>query len=221
MGELDTTPERLIAPVVDRLQLIAVVTLEDWRSGPPLARALAKAGVGAEITLRTSAGLEAVRAACSEVPEAVVGVGTCLTQADLAAAKEAGAAFAVSPGAPPALLRDALALDLPYLPGVATATELMDGFALGYRTFKFFPALPAGGLAYLKALHGPFPQIRFCPTGGIDLEGATQFLKLPNVVCVGGSWMTPDTLLRAKDWAGVERLAARSVDALRARPPRA
>ena len=115
------------------------------------------------------------------------------------------------------MLREAHALGLAYLPGVATATELMEGLALGYRTFKFFPAVPAGGLAYLKALNGPFPQVRFCPTGGVDLEAAGHFLKLPNVVCVGGSWMTPDDLVRAGDWSGVERLAKQAAATLAAR----
>jgi 2-dehydro-3-deoxyphosphogluconate aldolase / (4S)-4-hydroxy-2-oxoglutarate aldolase len=208
-------PAALIEPVAARSRIIAVVTVSDHRHGAPLARALARGGVEAvEITLRTPAGLEAVRAAAAEVPEAMVGAGTCLTPADLEAAQRAGAAFAVSPGAVPAMLDAAADLALPYLAGVATSSELMTGLAHGYRMFKFFPAVPAGGLAYLKALAGPFPQVRFCPTGGITKETAPQFLALPTVPCLGGSWLAPSELLDAENWDGVERLAREAVQAL-------
>lgn len=201
-------PEALVAPVVARCRLIAVVTVDDAAQGPPLARALAAGGVtGVEITLRTSAGLEAVRRAAAEVPEAVVGAGTCLTVADLEAARRAGAAFAVSPGLRPELLDAAAELGLAYLPGAATPSDVMTGLAHGYRTLKFFPAVPAGGLAYLKALAGPFPQVRFCPTGGITAETAPSFLAERNVACLGGSWLTPADALAAGDWSRVERLA--------------
>lgn len=201
-------PEALIAPVVARSPVIAVVTVQAAAQGAPLARALAAGGVGSvEITLRTPAGLEAIRAAVAEVPQAQVGAGTCLTVADLEAAHAAGAAFAVSPGIVPEMLDAAAELGLPYLPGAATASDVMCALALGYRTLKFFPAVPAGGLAYLKALAGPFPQMRFCPTGGITAATAPEFLALPNVVCLGGSWLTPDAALKNSDWAQVERLA--------------
>jgi 2-dehydro-3-deoxyphosphogluconate aldolase/(4S)-4-hydroxy-2-oxoglutarate aldolase len=167
-----------------------------------------------EITLRTPAGLEAVRAAAAEAPEAVVGAGTCLTEADLDAAHQAGAAFAVSPGAPPALLEHARDLRLPYLPGVATPTELMAGLECGYRMFKFFPAVPAGGLAYLKALAGPFPTVRFCPTGGITLQTARDFLALKTVPCLGGSWLAPDEAVVHGDWGRIEALAREAVAGL-------
>ena len=208
-------PAALIEPVAARSRLIAVVTVHEAAAGPPLARALAAGGVqSVEITLRTPAGLEAVRRAAAEVPQALVGAGTCLTPADLEAAHAAGAGFAVSPGAVPAMLDKAAELGLPYLAGVATSSELMVGLAHGYRMFKFFPAAPAGGLAYLKALAGPFPQVRFCPTGGITKETARQYLALPSVPCLGGSWLTPDDLVRAGDWAAVERLAREAVAAL-------
>ncbi len=208
-------PAALIEPVAARSRIIAVVTVADWRHGAPLARALARGGVeSVEITLRTPAGLEAVRAAAAEVPEALVGAGTCLTPADLEEAQRAGAGFAVSPGAVPAMLEAAADLALPYLAGVATSSELMTGLAHGYRMFKFFPAVPAGGLAYLKALAGPFPQVRFCPTGGITRETAPQFLALPTVPCLGGSWLAPAELLAAEDWAGIKRLAREAIQEL-------
>ena len=201
-------PEDLIAPVVARSRVIAVVTVEEARVGPPLARALAAGGVPVvEITLRTPAGLEAIRAAADETPEALVGAGTCLTVADLAAAKRAGAAFAVSPGLRPELLDAARELGLPYLAGAATPSDVMTALEHGYRTLKFFPAEPAGGLPYLRALAGPFPQVRFCPTGGITAETAPRFLAEPNVACLGGSWLAPGDALRDGDWTRVTRLA--------------
>ena len=160
-----------------------------------------------EITLRTPAGLEAIRAAAAEVPQAMVGAGTCLKVADLEAAREAGAAFAVSPGLRGEMLDAATDLALPYLPGAATSSDVMTGLAHGYTTLKFFPAVPAGGIAYLKAFAGPFPKVRFCPTGGITLATARDFLALPNVVCLGGSWLAPDAALREGAWGEVERLA--------------
>ena len=208
-------PEALIAPILRGRRLIAVVNLEDWRSGPPVARALVAGGVSAvEITLRTPAGLEAVRAAAAEVPDAVVGAGTCLTTDDLDAAAAAGAAFAVSPGLSLPLLPHATCLALPYMPAVATASELMTGLETGYRTFKFFPAVPAGGADYLKALAGPFGTARFCPTGGVTLSNAKDFLALETVACVGGSWLTPADAVRDGDWRRIEDLARAAVSTL-------
>lgn len=209
------TPEALIAPTVAASRLIAVVTVEDWRAGPPLARALAKGGVRTvEITLRTAAGLEAIRAAAAEVPEALVGCGTCLKVADLEAAKTAGAAFAVSPGTAAPMLHAAVDMGLGYLSGAATSSDVMLGLEHGYRTMKFFPAVPAGGLAYLKALAGPFPQMRFCPTGGITAETAGQFLALKTVPCLGGSWMAPDDAIRDGNWERIEALAREATRAV-------
>lgn len=201
-------PEALIAPVMARSRVIAVVTVAQAAWGPALARALSAGGVAAvEITLRTPAALEAIRAAVAEVPEALVGAGTCLTVADLEASQAAGAAFAVSPGTDAALLQAAAEMGLPYLPGAANASDVMRAMGCGYRTLKFFPAVPAGGLPYLKAFAGPFPQVRFCPTGGVTLETAPAFLAAANVVCVGGSWLAPEDAMRDGDWARIEALA--------------
>ena len=188
--------------------VIPVVVIEDARAAVPMARALVAGGVPAiEVTLRTAAALEAVRAIASEVEGAVVGVGTVLTQADLLAAYEAGARFAVSPGATARLLDAAEDIPLPLLPGAATASEAMALLERGYRHLKFFPAVPAGGARLLAAWAGPLPQLRFCPTGGISAASAVDLLALPNVLCVGGSWLTPADRLAAGDWAGIEQLA--------------
>ncbi len=208
--------EALIAPVVERAAVITVVTLQDAADGAPLAAALARGGAPVvEITLRTPAGLEAVRRAAAEAPQACVGAGTCLTPADLEAAKAAGAAFAVSPGLSRELTAAADALELPYLPGVATASDVMAALAQGRRTLKFFPAVPAGGAAYMGALAGPFPGVRFCPTGGLTAQTAGSFLDLPNVVCVGGSWLAPGEAVARRAWDEVESLARAAVSALR------
>lgn len=214
MSEI-TEAEALIAPVLKGRRLIAVVTVQACRQGPPLARALAAGGVAAvEITLRTPAGLEAVRAAAAEVPQAMVGAGTCLSVADLEACQAAGAAFAVSPGLSPALLQSARELRLPYMPAVATASEVMQGLDAGYRTFKFFPAVPAGGVDYLRGLAGPLGMARFCPTGGVSLANMAGFLALETVVCVGGSWLAPDDAIRDGDWSRIEGLAREAIAAI-------
>ena len=188
--------------------VIPVVVIEDARAAVPMARALVAGGTPAiEVTLRTSAALEAVRAIASEVEGAVVGVGTVLGEADLRAAHEAGARFAVSPGATARLLDAADDLPLPLLPGAATASEAMILLERGHRHLKFFPAVPAGGARLLAAWAGPLPQLRFCPTGGIGLGTAADFLALGNVLCVGGSWLTPADKLAIGDWAGIELLA--------------
>jgi 2-dehydro-3-deoxyphosphogluconate aldolase/(4S)-4-hydroxy-2-oxoglutarate aldolase len=197
--------------------VIPVVVIDDPRAAVPMARALVAGGVPAiEVTLRTSAALEAVRAIAAEVEGAVVGVGTVLVEADLRAAQAAGARFAVSPGATAKLLDAAADIALPLLPGAATASEAMALLERGYTQLKFFPALPAGGARLLAAWAGPLPQLRFCPTGGISLANAAEFLALPNVLCVGGSWLTPADKLAAGDWAGIEQLA-RTAAALRPR----
>ncbi|MGN6283160.1 bifunctional 4-hydroxy-2-oxoglutarate aldolase/2-dehydro-3-deoxy-phosphogluconate aldolase [Frateuria sp.] len=189
--------------------VIPVVVIEDARAAVPMARALVAGGVPAiEVTLRTAAALEAVRAIAAEVEGAMVGVGTVLGEADLRAAYEAGARFAVSPGATSRLLDAAADIPLPLLPGAATASEAMALLERGYRHLKFFPAVPAGGAKLLAAWAGPLPQLRFCPTGGISAATAGEFLALPNVLCVGGSWLTPADKLAAGDWAGIEALAS-------------
>ena len=191
-----------LAPVVP------VVIIDDARHAVPMARALVAGGIPAiEVTLRTPAALDAIRAIAAEVEGAVVGVGTVLTAKDLQAAQQAGARFAVSPGVSPRLLDAADDSELPLLPGTATASEVMHLLERGYRHLKFFPAVPAGGHKLLGAWASPLPQVRFCPTGGISLASAPDFLMLPNVVCVGGSWLTPADKLQAGDWAGIELLA--------------
>jgi 2-dehydro-3-deoxyphosphogluconate aldolase/(4S)-4-hydroxy-2-oxoglutarate aldolase len=198
-----------LAPVV------AVVVIDDLTHAVPLARALVQGGIKAiEVTLRTPVALDAIRAIAAEVEGAVVGAGTLLTPRDLRAAEEAGARFGVSPGITPALLDAADDSALPYLPGAATATEAMRLFERGYTLQKFFPATPAGGPEYLRSLASPLPGIRFCPTGGISALTARDWLAVPNVLCVGGSWLSAAKLVRAGDWHQVEILA-REAAALR------
>jgi 2-dehydro-3-deoxyphosphogluconate aldolase/(4S)-4-hydroxy-2-oxoglutarate aldolase len=184
--------------------VIPVVIIEDLAAAVPLARALAAGGLPViEITLRTVLGLEAIRVIAAEVPEAIVGVGTVLTPNQLAGAVKAGARFAVSPGTTAKILDAAADTDVPLLPGIATASEAMALIERGYRFAKFFPAEPAGGAAYLSAIASLLPQLTFCPTGGITLESAPRYLSLPNVICVGGSWMVSRATIAAGDWAAI------------------
>jgi 2-dehydro-3-deoxyphosphogluconate aldolase/(4S)-4-hydroxy-2-oxoglutarate aldolase len=188
--------------------VMPVVVIDEAAHAVPLARALVAGGIRAiEITLRTGAALDAVQAIARDVPDAIAGVGTAITAADVLAALDAGAKFIVSPGATSALLEAAIGSGLPFLPGVATASELMAGMAAGFSAFKFFPAAQAGGVEGLKALAGPFPHARFCPTGGVSAANAASYLALPNVTCVGGSWLAPREMIAAGDFARIERLA--------------
>jgi 2-dehydro-3-deoxyphosphogluconate aldolase/(4S)-4-hydroxy-2-oxoglutarate aldolase len=197
-----------IGDIVSAAPVIPVIALERASDAVPLARALLAGGLPVlEVTLRTDAALAAIRAIARDVPQAVVGAGTVLSRADLNAAREAGARFAVSPGAGPELLAAGRDGPLPLLPGVMTPSEVMAAVAAGYDTLKFFPAVQAGGVEMLKALAGPFPRVTFCPTGGISLASAPQFLSLPNVCCVGGSWLAPAASVAAGDWASITRLA--------------
>lgn len=208
--------EPAIEPVLEAAAVIPVVVLDDARPAVALARALVAGGLPAiEVTLRTRAALDAVRAMVAEVEGAIVGVGTVRTPQDFAAAEQAGARFAVSPGATPALVAAARASALPWLPGAATASEAMRLAEHGFHAQKFFPAEAAGGVAALRALHGPLPELRFCATGGIGPDNAPAYLALPNVRCVGGSWPTPPALVAAGDWAAIEALA-RAAACLRA-----
>ncbi len=198
-----------LAPVVP------VLVVEDLATARLLAEALVAGGLPAlEVTLRTPVALEAIRM-MAEVPGGAVGAGTLLTPADVKAAKAAGATFGVSPGATERLLDACAEHDLPLLPGAASASEAMALLERGYTVQKFFPAEQAGGAAFLKALSSPLPQIRFCPTGGITLASAPTYLTLPNVICVGGSWVAPRAALAARDGAAITRLAAEAA-ALRA-----
>jgi 2-dehydro-3-deoxyphosphogluconate aldolase/(4S)-4-hydroxy-2-oxoglutarate aldolase len=199
--------------------VMPVVTLHDATAAVDLARALVRGGIRViEVTLRTPAALRAIEAIASGVPEIRVGAGTVLSVADLHAAASSGAAFAISPGATSTLLAAAPSGPIPYLPAVATASEVMAGCAAGYRHFKFFPAAAAGGVPMLQAFAGPFPEARFCPTGGISRNTAGSYLQLPNVLCVGGSWLTPSDAVLSRDWRRIEALAAEAA-ALSAAPP--
>jgi 2-dehydro-3-deoxyphosphogluconate aldolase/(4S)-4-hydroxy-2-oxoglutarate aldolase len=189
--------------------VIPVLAIDSVGAALPLARALVDGGLPVlEITLRTPAALEVIRAIAAEVEGAVVGAGTVLSAAQYRDAERAGARFAVSPGATDALLAAAAASPVPFLPGSVTASEVMRLLEQGYRFLKFFPAAPAGGVAYLQALAAPLPEARFCPTGGIDAAAAKEYLALPNVVCVGGSWVAPGAAVAAGDWRRIRELAA-------------
>ena len=189
--------------------VIPVIVVQDAAQAVPLARALVAGGIRMlEVTLRTPVALEAIRAIAQEVPEAVVGAGTVRSAADAKAVAQAGARFAVSPGFTVSLGRACRDLGLPLLPGVATGSEIMMAQDEGHDALKFFPALQAGGTAMLKAWGGPFTDVLFCPTGGVSLANAPEFLALPNVACVGGSWVAPKAALAARDWPAITRLAA-------------
>jgi 2-dehydro-3-deoxyphosphogluconate aldolase/(4S)-4-hydroxy-2-oxoglutarate aldolase len=195
-------------------RLIPVLTIERLEDAVPLARALVAGGVRVlEVTLRTAAGLDAAAAIIAAVPEAIVGIGTVLTPEDLARSEAIGARFALSPGATPALLEAAARATLPFMPGIATASELMAAMEHGFDTVKFFPANTLGGPAALRGLGGPFPHVRFCPTGGVNDDNAAAWLALANVVAVGGSWFTPPALIRAGDWDGIASRTAAAVAA--------
>ncbi|MFF5531338.1 bifunctional 4-hydroxy-2-oxoglutarate aldolase/2-dehydro-3-deoxy-phosphogluconate aldolase [Streptomyces cinerochromogenes] len=201
-------PSPPAASVLDLAPVLPVVVLADAADAVPLARALVAGGLPAiEVTLRTPAALEAVRAIAGEVPEAVVGAGTVVTPEQAEAGTAAGARFLVSPGWTEALLAAMRGSGVPFLPGVSTASEVVALLERGVREMKFFPAQAAGGTAYLRSLAGPLPQARFCPTGGIGPETAPEYLSLPNVGCIGGSWMVPAEAVAAGDWGRIEELA--------------
>ncbi|MFZ4531808.1 MAG: bifunctional 4-hydroxy-2-oxoglutarate aldolase/2-dehydro-3-deoxy-phosphogluconate aldolase [Alsobacter sp.] len=206
------TPDQrrtILLSILGRAPVIPVLTVRGAEDGVPLARALVAGGLPViEVTLRTPGALDAIAAIIRAVPDAIVGAGTVLGQSQVDEANAAGAAFLVSPGATPALVAAAANGAAPLLPGVATASEAMAMAEAGHSVLKFFPAEPAGGPAALKALAGPLPHLRFCPTGGIDAARASAWLALPNVVCVGGSWVTPAAALASCDWSAVTVLAA-------------
>lgn len=198
-----------IAAIAARAPVIPVLTVERVADAVPLARALVRGGLPVlEVTFRTQAALEALAAMAREVPEAVVGAGTLLTEGQLRQAIAAGARFGVSPGCTPALAQAVKASGLPFLPGVQTVSEAMALGEQGFRLLKLFPADTAGGTSWLKAVSAPLSGLRFCPTGGIGIETAPAFLALPNVACVGGSWVAPRDAVSTGDWARIERLAA-------------
>jgi len=204
MGDREDRLNRILtaAPVVP------VLTIEDRATAVPLARALVAGGLTAlEVTLRTAAGLDCIRAIKAEVEGCNVGAGTVLDPRQLDDAVAAGAVFLVSPGASPKLIDAALASPVPFLPGIATAGEAMTLAERGFTALKFFPAEPAGGIAYLKALGAPLPGIRFCPTGGVGAKNAADYLALGNVICVGGSWVAPTDALAQGNWTRITALS--------------
>ncbi|MHB1303366.1 MAG: bifunctional 4-hydroxy-2-oxoglutarate aldolase/2-dehydro-3-deoxy-phosphogluconate aldolase [Acidiphilium sp.] len=197
-----------LAEILALSPVVPVLTIEDAAQAVPLARALLEGGIGVvEVTLRTAAALDAI-AAMAGVPGMVVGAGTVLTPSQYEAVAAAGARFVVSPGSSEAVLDAAARSGIPFLPGAATPSEVLALLEQGYRLQKFFPAEPAGGIPMLKALAAPIPDVRFCPTGGVGIGNARDYLALPNVVCVGGSWLTPAPALAAGDWRAVTALAA-------------
>lgn len=196
------------ASLLDLAPVVPVVVLEDVSDAVPLARALVAGGLPAiEMTLRTPVALDAIRVIAAQVPEAVVGAGTVITPAQVKDAVAAGARFLVSPGWTDVLLEAMRGSEVPFLPGVSTTSEVVALLERGVTEMKFFPAEAAGGTAYLKSLSGPLPQARFCPTGGIGAGNAPAYLALPNVGCVGGTWMLPADAIAARDWERVEKLA--------------
>jgi len=202
-------------PLLSRAPVVPVLTIERVEHAVPLALALAAGGLPViEVTLRTRAALEAVAAIAAEVPECAVGAGTVLGEPDLVAALAAGAKFLVSPGTPAELAAALAAAPVPALPGCASVSEALTLSALGFRVLKFFPAEPAGGIAWLRSVAAPCPKLKFCPTGGIDLANAAAYLKLPNVVAVGGSWPAPRDAVAAGNFARITELA-REAAALR------
>jgi len=208
-SERQAALEKILIPA----RILPVLTISRVEEGVPLARALVAGGVKTlEITFRTEVAADAAKAIIAEVPEAVVGIGTVLNADDLRRAQALGARFAVSPGATPELLDAAAASDLPLLPGVATASEVMKAQAKGFNLLKFFPAEQAGGIPMLRALAGPFPNTRFCPTGGVSAANAATWLAEPNVVAVGGSWLCPASDVKAGNW---EVITGRCVDVMK------
>lgn len=192
--------------------VIPVIVIDNLAQAVPLAKALVAGGVRVlEVTLRTPVALAAIRVIAREVPEAIVGVGTLTRPEEFTEARDAGACFGVSPGLTPVLIAAARDSGLPLLPGVMTPSDVIAARLAGFRELKLFPAQQAGGIGMLQALAGPFPDVTFCPTGGITAETAPDYLALPNVACVGGSWLTPKAALAAGDWEAVTALVRQAV----------
>lgn len=209
MSAPETSPGPAPTSVLDIVPVMPVVVIDDLAAAVPVARALVDGGLPAiELTLRTPVALDALRAIAAEVPEIALGAGTITTPAQAEAAVTAGAGFLVSPGSTPGLLAAMLATGVPFLPGTSTVSEVLAVLEAGLSEMKFFPAEAAGGAPYLKSVAGPLPQARFCPTGGITPASAPSYLSLPNVGCVGGSWLTPADAIAAGDWERISKLAA-------------
>ena len=211
-----TPKQEELAALFEQATIIPVLTIERLEDAVPLARALVAGGVHVlEVTLRTPVAIESAKAIMADVPDAVVGIGTILNADDLARAEGIGARFGISPGATPDLLKAAAASGLPFAPGIATASELMLALAHGFNLVKFFPAEQSGGIKALRALAGPFPDVRFCPTGGIGEANAASWLAEPNVVAVGGSWLCPAADVRSGNWAGITAICNRTMKLLK------
>ena len=211
-----TPKQEKLAALFRQATVIPVLTIERLEHAVPLARALVAGGVRVlEVTLRTAVAVEAAKAIIADVPDAIVGIGTILNADDLARAKALGAQFGISPGATPDLLKAAAADNLPFAPGIATASELMAALAAGFDLVKFFPAEQSGGIKALRALAGPFPNAKFCPTGGIGEANAASWLAEPNVLCVGGSWLCPAADIRSGNWAGITAMCDRAMKSLK------
>ena len=209
--------EELLAAI----PVLPIVTIVAADAAADLARALLRGGIAAiEVTLRTPAAIDAIKAIARDVPQITVGAGTVLNADDLKRAADAGARFAISPGTTPALLAAGSKGSIPYLPGVATAGEIQSGIDAGYSVFKFFPAAGSGGILALRAFAAPFPQIRFCATGGITAESAQSYLDLPNVLSVGGSWIAPTDLIARREWNAIEARARDAATCFKRKPAR-
>jgi len=214
-----TTKQETLTALLKSGCVIPVLTIERLEDAVPLAKALVAGGVRVlEVTLRTPVAIASAKAIMAEVPEAVVGIGTILNADDLARAEAIGARFGISPGATPDLLKAAAAGALPLAPGIATASELMQALAHGFGLVKFFPAEQSGGIKALRALAGPFPDMQFCPTGGIGEANAAAWLAEPNVIAVGGSWLCPAADIRSGNWAGITAMCERAMKSLKPAP---
>jgi 2-dehydro-3-deoxyphosphogluconate aldolase / (4S)-4-hydroxy-2-oxoglutarate aldolase len=212
-----TAKRQQLETLFKEAKVIPVLTIERPEDAVPLAKALVAGGVTTlEVTLRTPVAIEAAKAIIADVPDAIVGIGTILNADDLARAEALGAKFGISPGATSELLKAAAASRLPFAPGIATASDLMQALAHGFDLVKFFPAEQAGGIKALRALAGPFPNVLVCPTGGIGEANAATWLAEPNVVAVGGSWLCPTAEIRAGNWAGITAICQRTLKALKA-----
>ncbi|WP_404361957.1 bifunctional 4-hydroxy-2-oxoglutarate aldolase/2-dehydro-3-deoxy-phosphogluconate aldolase [Marinobacter sp.] len=215
MSRLSTQHRHQIQSVLGACPLVPVISIQDPDHVVPLGRALVEGGIRIlEVTLRTEHGLGAIHQLRRAFPEVWVGAGTVVGANQYRQAEAVGAQFIITPGVTAELLEFGLTAHAPLLPGVSTTSEMMMGYAMGYREFKFFPAEVAGGIAALKAFSGPFPDVSFCPTGGIRQETAGDYLALPNVKAVGGTWLTPQDRIEAGDWAGITELAAASLKGL-------
>ncbi|MBZ7954652.1 bifunctional 4-hydroxy-2-oxoglutarate aldolase/2-dehydro-3-deoxy-phosphogluconate aldolase [Campylobacter sp. W0018] len=198
--------------ILEVSKIIPVITIYDLKTSVDLAKALIDGGIKIlEITLRTQEAIEAIKLISKEIPEAIVGAGTVLNAKMLEEVKNAGAKFAISPGLNAILAKEAKNIDLPLIPGIATAGELMLALEFGFKNLKFFPAQAAGGVNMLKSFSAPFQEVKFCPTGGISLDNINDYLKLDNVLCVGGSWLTPKELILDKKWNQITQIAKQSL----------